>query len=131
MLTYSLGPGAPIGASINPSTGQFNWTPTFAQTNTISVIIADNGSPSLSATQTFTVTVYMPPQLRSVSQAGGELTFSWQAPAGLSYQVEYKDDLNDPWWTRIGGVLFGNGGTLTFTNPVSSQRQFFRLRILP
>jgi hypothetical protein len=51
--------------------------------------------------------------------------------AALVSQVEHKDDLNDLWWTRVGGVLFGNGGTLTFTNPVSSQRQFFRFRILP
>jgi hypothetical protein len=130
-LTYHLGAGAPFGSSINPSTGQFAWTPTLARTNTISVIVADNGTPSLSATQSFTVTVYLAPKLTSVSQAGGELNFSWQAPAGLSYQVEYKDDLNALSWTPIGGPLSGNGGILTFANPLSPQRRFFRLRILP
>jgi hypothetical protein len=130
-LTYSLGFGAPSGATINPSTGQFNWTPALVRTNTISVIATDNGTPSLSATQTFTVTVYLPPQLASISQNGGQLTFSWQAPSGLSYQVEYKDDLNTFSWTPVGGPLSGNGGTLTFTNALSPQRRFFRLRILP
>jgi hypothetical protein len=130
-LTYTLGAGAPLGASVNPSTGQFTWTPASASTNAISVIVADNGNPSMSATQTFTVTVYLPPQLTSFSQSGGELSFSWQAPAGLSYQVEYKDDLNAPSWTRIGTVLEGNGGNLSFAHPLSPQRRFFRVRILP
>lgn len=130
-LTYSLGAGAPFGAFINPSTGQFTWSPAFPRTNSISVIVADNGTPSLSATQTFVVTIYLPPKLISVSQSGGELTFSWQAPAGLSYQLEYKDDLNALSWTPIGGVLVGNGGSLSFSHPLSPQRRFFRLRILP
>jgi hypothetical protein len=131
ILTYSLAPGAPGAASINPSTGQFTWAPAFPRTNTISIVVADNGTPSLSATQTFTVTVYLPPKLTSVSQSGGELTFSWQAPAGLSYQVEYKDDLTALSWTPIGSPLFGNGGVLSFAHPLSPQRRFFRLRILP
>jgi len=130
-LTYSVGPGAPFGAGINPSTGQFSWTPAFPRTNTISIIVADNGTPSLSATQSFVATFYLPPKLTSVSQSGGELTFSWQAPAGLSYQVEYKDELNALSWTPIGSPLSGNGGVLTFAHPLSPQRRFFRLRILP
>src|SRR5262249_43604771 len=55
-LSYSLAPGAPPGASINPTTGFFFWSPTraFAQTtNSFTVIVADDGSPSMSATQTF------------------------------------------------------------------------------
>jgi hypothetical protein len=130
-LTYSLAPGAPGAASLNPTTGQFTWAPAFPRTNTISIIVADNGTPSLSATQTFTVTVYLPPKLTSVSESGGELTFSWQAPSGLSYQVEYKDDLNALSWTPIGSPLVGNGGILSFAHPLTPQRRFFRLRILP
>jgi hypothetical protein len=130
-LTYSLGPGAPGNATINPSTGQFTWSPAVPRTNTFSVIVADNGTPSLSATQSFTVTVYSAPKLRSIAQSGGELTFSWQAPAGLSYQVEYKDDLNALSWTPIGSPLLGNGGDLSFAHPFTPQRRFFRLRILP
>ncbi len=59
-LTYSLGDGAPTNASINASTGEFNWTPTEAEgpaTNTISVTVSDNSAPPVSATQTFTVVV--------------------------------------------------------------------------
>ena len=59
-LTYSLANGAPAGATINQSTGAFSWTPTEAQgpsTYTLTVIASDNGTPSLSASQTFHVTV--------------------------------------------------------------------------
>src|SRR5262249_24658091 len=56
MLTFSLDPGAPVGASIDPSTGLFNWTPTGLQapsTNLITVRVTDNGSPPLSDQKTF------------------------------------------------------------------------------
>ena len=59
-LTFSLGAGAPTNATINAVTGVFQWQPTAAQapsTNIISVIVIDNGTPPLSATQQFTVIV--------------------------------------------------------------------------
>jgi len=57
-LTFSLGTGAPLGASIDPATGVFTWTPTSSQipsTNIISVKVTDSGTPAMSATGTFTV----------------------------------------------------------------------------
>ncbi len=59
-LTWQLGPGAPAGLNINASTGVLTWLPTEAQgpsSNVITVIVRDNGKPSLSATQTFTIVV--------------------------------------------------------------------------
>ena len=70
-LAYSLGQGAPTNATIDPVSGLFHWRPTAAQavtlgpkktvwpysTNIISVIVADNGTPPLTATQQFTVVV--------------------------------------------------------------------------
>jgi len=51
---------APTNATLGLTTGIFSWTPTEAQGNTTNLITLrafDNGSPSLSATQSFTVTV--------------------------------------------------------------------------
>jgi hypothetical protein len=59
-LTFSLGSGAPSGASINPSTGTFSWTPSEAQgpgTFSITIWVTDDGSPNLGDSETFTVTV--------------------------------------------------------------------------
>ncbi len=59
ILTYSLlaGPGA---MGINASSGALGWTPTEADgpgTNVVIVVVTDNGTPSMSATQSFTVIV--------------------------------------------------------------------------
>jgi hypothetical protein len=59
-LTYSLGAGAPTGATIDSATGKFTWQPTraqAAQVYQIPIKVADNGTPALSATVTMTVTV--------------------------------------------------------------------------
>jgi hypothetical protein len=59
-LTFTLGAGAASGANIDPATGLFTWTPTEAQgpaTNSFSILVVDNGEPSLNATRSFTVVV--------------------------------------------------------------------------
>jgi hypothetical protein len=58
-LSYSLDVGAPVGASINPTTGVFTWTPTDGptQSTSITVRVTDNGSPAMSDYETITVTV--------------------------------------------------------------------------
>jgi Right handed beta helix region/Putative Ig domain/Dockerin type I domain len=60
VLTYSLEPGSPDGASINPSTGLFTWTPgeSFGgSTYPVSVRVTDSGTPAKNATRTFNVSV--------------------------------------------------------------------------
>src|SRR5205823_13771513 len=59
-LTYSLDSGAPTGASINPSTGVFSWTPTKAQGRSEErrvVKETDSGTPPLRDIQNGTVAV--------------------------------------------------------------------------
>lgn len=58
-LTYSLDAGAPAGATINGSTGAFEWATTedSPNNNSLTVRVTDNGVPPLSATRTFTITV--------------------------------------------------------------------------
>jgi hypothetical protein len=59
-LTFSLGPGAPEGAAIHPTTGVFTWTPNEAQgpaSYPITIRVSDDGSPSLSAEETIIITV--------------------------------------------------------------------------
>src|SRR5207245_3151371 len=59
ILTFSLDSGAAPGATIGPTNGIFSWTPNDSQTgtNTFTVRVTDDGSPSLSDSQTFAVTV--------------------------------------------------------------------------
>ena len=69
VLTYSL-VSPPLGASIDPGTGEFSWTPSAEQADaqhTITVRAADSGG--LAAERSFTVTVQdvpEPPQLNAI-----------------------------------------------------------------
>jgi hypothetical protein len=56
-LTYGLAPGAPLGAAINPVTGVFTWTPTVPGTYSVTVDVADDSVPQLTASETVTITV--------------------------------------------------------------------------
>ncbi|HYW79611.1 MAG TPA: putative Ig domain-containing protein, partial [Thermoguttaceae bacterium] len=59
-LTFSLEPGAPTGATIDPATGVLSWTPTEQQgpgVYDLTVRVTDDGVLPLSDTTTFTVTV--------------------------------------------------------------------------
>ncbi|MCX6930838.1 MAG: hypothetical protein NT154_47690, partial [Verrucomicrobia bacterium] len=109
-LTYTLGTGAPTNASVNPATGVFFWTPTEAQgpsTNSISVIVTDNSSPSASTTNSFVVTVLetnSSPVLAPIPDrtiyAGGTVTFTNSAtdpdlPANtLTYSLDPGAPIN-------------------------------------
>ncbi len=49
-LSFSLGSGAPVGATIDPSSGQFSWTPPAGTGNhTVIIRVSDDGLPSRTA----------------------------------------------------------------------------------
>ena len=100
-ITYSLAPGSPSGATINPTTGGFSWTPTSGPASVSITIIAQNSeSPPLSTWESFQVTVAdVPPQVTidagSVSVAGSTFTAtgSFTDPGQQTYTatVNYGD----------------------------------------
>ena len=59
-FTFALGPGAPSGINLNPTNGVLAWTPIESDgpsVSTFQVIVGDDGSPRLFATNTLTITV--------------------------------------------------------------------------
>lgn len=59
VVTFDL-VGEPSGASIDPITGEFRWTPTEAQgpgTYTFDIVVTDSGSPTLSDSETIRISV--------------------------------------------------------------------------
>ena len=84
-LTFSLDAGAPSGATIDPSTGLFSWTPTEADgpgSYSVTIRVTDDGSPNLDDSETFSITVNevnSAPTLNSIDdqgvEEGMELTF--------------------------------------------------------
>jgi hypothetical protein len=103
-LTFSL-LNAPTGATVAPDTGVFAWRPAVSQaasTYVVRVKVADNGSPSLSATQTFSVTVppFASPSIAQASTAGGFLSFRVSGDSGPDYSIQTSTNLSD-WTTRF------------------------------
>ncbi len=134
-LAFSLDPGAPSGASIQPATGAFVWTAIgipVPSTNSISVRVTDNGTPPLSAFGTFNIFVYPPPSLTAVGSGGSNISLSFGTVPGNSYQVQYKDNLEDLSWTALGVPIPGNGGMATFQDDFTTHPQrFYRLLVMP
>jgi Putative Ig domain len=155
-LTFSLESGAATNATINATNGIFSWTPMQSQagTNQFSVIATDNGSPPLSATQTFAVTVIAtntPPTLAPIADRiihtlmtmtitnsasdpdiGETLTFSLDpgAPAGASIGATNGVFA----WTPAGSQIGTNDVTVRVTDdglPPLSATQSFAVVVMP
>jgi hypothetical protein len=67
----------------------------------------------------------------SVQAAGTNLVFSWPTYPGLTYQLQFKTNLNSTSWTPIGSPLPGTGLPLTFTSNPALPQGYYRLSILP
>jgi hypothetical protein len=133
-LTFTLEPGAPAGASINPFTGVFTWTPAPAQipgTNTVTVRATDNGTPPLSDAETFTIVVIAPPQLTQPTLAGQQLTLVWQTTPGHTYRVQFKNDLNDPAWTPLSADMIAGGVSMSINVDITgAPERFYRILLV-
>ena len=138
-LTFSLEAGAPAGATIDPVSGVFAWLVpqgAISASNSITIQVTDDGNPPLSSAQTFGVVVtpgVSPPLILPPQIGSGQVVLNWTSVSGLTYRVEFKDDLTATDWTAISGDVPATGATAskadTFT-PTNSAR-FYRVLILP
>ena len=73
----------------------------------------------------------MPAQFFTTSLNAGsnQLTFTFPAQTGYSYQVQYKTNLNQAAWTALGNPMPGNGGVLTVSGPPVGPSRYFRLQM--
>jgi len=132
LLTFAL-VSAPAGATLDSATGVLTWTPTGRQapsTNVLTVTVSDDGQPSLSATNSFTVIVTNaphPPTLE-ISQLNGAIVIAW--PTGADDPVlEMTESLQEEiHWEEVTNVpvVFGDQNTITL-QPTNLSR-FYRLR---
>ena len=129
-LTFGLGPQAPAGATINATNGVLVWNAGAAYANTtniVSVRVSDNGSPSLSATNTFNVIVLPPLSVNSIAFSNGSVILSWVAISGRTYQVQYKTGFSDTNWTPLFPDVTATGSTASKTDSATGQSRFYRL----
>ncbi|MCX7722713.1 MAG: immunoglobulin domain-containing protein [Verrucomicrobiae bacterium] len=133
-LTFTL-LDAPPGASIGAESGRFTWRPGIAQagtTNRVTLAVTDDGVPSLSATQAFTIAVLRPaaPQLRMSSAGLGPITLQIAGDLGPDYIVQASTNLID--WIEL---CVTNPAALPFqwTDPDATNyaQRFYRVVLGP
>ena len=98
---------SPVGAALNTNTGGFNWRPAVAQspsTQTVSVVVSDNGVPAMSATQNFSIVVSQPapPVLGSASNTNGQFGFWVNGDVGPDYFIQVSTNLAN--WSALATV---------------------------
>ena len=119
-LSYSAG-NLPTGASFNPTTRTFTWTPGYGTAGNYSVLftVTDNGTPPTSDSETVTITVgnvNRPPALSSleVNGATGTSTVYANDPIGhVDIRIVASDDILVSQYLILDGNSNPNGGTFT------------------
>jgi hypothetical protein len=134
ILVFGLLVGT-TNATLNTNSGAFSWRPLVTQgnsTNVFTLKVADNGSPVLSATQSFMVSVnpLIQPGLTSIGLSGDLIEFQVNGGSGPDYAVESSTNLMN--WN----ILFiTNSPAIPFfwadTNAASLPVQFYRVKIGP
>jgi glucosylceramidase len=132
-LTFNLING-PAGAVINTNTGVLIWRASIAQspwTQTVAVVVSDSGLPSMSATQSFLVTVTRPAVPTLAPAATNGLFGFWiTGDTGPDYTVQASTNLSS--WSSI---FTTNSPALPWywidTNGHSSPLRFYRAILGP
>ena len=134
VLTFSL-PTGPTNATLDASSGIFNWRPLVTQAatvNPVTVVVTDNGTPNLSTTQSFNVTVnpLVQPTVAAPVLAVGQIGFSVNGQTGPDYAVQSSTNL-----TNWNTVFITNSPPMPFTwtdtNTSVAPAQFYRIKIGP
>ena len=128
----------PAGAAINLTNGLITWRPAIWQspaTNTLTVVVADDGIPGMSDTQSFAVMLLRPaqPQALIAGVINGSFKLSVSGDAGPDYTIETAPDLTPPVeWTS---VFTNHSATPPFqwTDHAASNelQRFYRVRLSP
>ncbi len=133
VFTFSLDPGAPAGAVINPLTGQFYWQTSDGNlgTNPITVRALDNSSTNISLAQSFAAIIRPRPSINSISTSAGQIILGWTAIPGKNYRLQSSTTLSGPWYAVAGDVTATNF-TVSKTDSISAgSNRFYRILVLP
>ena len=132
-LTFSL-PIRPAGATINSTNGVVIWPSPVASagtTNNFTVRVTDNGSPPMTNSVSFKVTVVPPPRLTASIPLPSTLRLAWTSAAKSRYRVDYANDLSPPSWTQLGAIVTATSPTTAVTNSTTGvQQRFYRVVVV-
>jgi hypothetical protein len=134
ILTFAL-LSAPASATLGSGTGIFSWRAPVASagtTNLVELTVTDNGTPNLSATQTFNVIVnpVAQPTATLFNYANGQFSLTVNGDNGPDYIVQTSTNLT------VWQNLFTNSSpavpfTFTDSNAAAVPVQFYRIMLGP
>ena len=132
-LTFALLVGA-TNATLNTNSGAFSFRPLVTQansTNNFTLKVSDNGSPVLSATQSFSVMVnpLSSPQFSLAGWSNGQFAVQVNGQSGPDYAIEASTNLMQ--WNT---VFITNSPALPFNwteSPTNSPQSFYRIKVGP
>jgi hypothetical protein len=115
-LVYSLAPGAPAGASINPTSGVFTWTPAVGSTMaSVTILVSDNGKPPLTSSTAFNITVNdVPPKV----------TLNPEVVASRPQTVKVEGSFAEPGDESWSATVNYGDGSQTRRLPLNSNQTF-------
>jgi hypothetical protein len=133
-LIFSLLSSNPTNATLNATNGIFAWRPLVSQADTTSLItvkVIDDGTPGLSATNSFKVTVnpLLPSALSAINADSGQVNLIATGPPGPDYTLLTSTNLVD-WETLFTTNPATIPFTFTTTNNSEPQR-FYRIQLGP
>lgn len=88
-----------------------------------------NGIPSTSSI----VLVPPPPSFQSISNSGGNISFTWTGQVGFNYQVQYKTNLTSGTWMNLGSSVTATNSVMSASDPIvlGASARFYRVALLP
>ena len=132
-LAFSAANTFPTGATVNSANGVFKWRPLVSQAGTASTIrvqVTDNGTPNLSATNSFLVTVnpITAPTMGPVSDSGNQVQVTVNGPQGPDYTVLTSTNL-----TAWSVLYTTNSPSLPFVimDSNTAPKKFYEIQIGP
>jgi hypothetical protein len=124
------------GSLLVSSGGLVTWNTSDANantTNTVTLRVTDNGTPNLSHTNSFVVTVRSRPAFTLIERSSGSATTVWTAISGTSYRLQYRTNIADTTWTDLAGDIVAGGATAMKTDSTlgTNVTRFYRVFVLP
>jgi len=131
-LTYVKASGLE-GLNVS-ATGHITWATTDADANTTNIVtihVTDNGTPSLTTTNTFLIIVEAPPRFTFIFKTGAIATATWSAIPGTSYQLQFKTNLADGTWKNLLAEVTASARSASIEDSGLDPSRFYRLTVLP
>ena len=91
--------------------------------------VTDGGTPNLSDTKTFGVSVVSRPVLTISAMTSTNLTLSWTSIFGGQYRVQFSADLLTTNWNGLSGDVIASGSTASKTDGLTATNRFYRVEV--